>query len=161
MMKHFRAITLIETILYLALFGLIFTSIFQFVFNIQDGNQQALTLEILEKNRIFLSQHFKDSFTNSLQIDTNQSTFNDDNGVIRLNNGPEYKIYALDNGRLQYSESGTVNYVTPSDTNILSFYLTPLQHVDGTVVAVDINLVIETVGEVSDSVTLNSVYSIE
>lgn len=159
--KKLKAITLVETIIYLVLFGIIFTTIFQFVFTIQDGNKKSLSMDILEKNRIFISQHLQDSFTNSTEIDDTLSTFENDRGVLRLNHDAGYKLYNINDDRLQYSENGVNNYITPANTTLTRFYLTPLTEVDGTIVAIEISLTIETNTEYPDTVTLDSLYTIK
>lgn len=68
MVKNLRGITLIEVVLYLALFGMFFLVMVQFFFFIGDSNQLSGESMKIDRTMIYLSQHFEDTFKRGVAI---------------------------------------------------------------------------------------------
>lgn len=121
--KNFKGITLIEVVIYLALFGMFFLVMVQFFFFLGDSNQLSGESMKVDRAIIFLSQHFEDSFQNSEQIVTANTSFD------------------VNIGQLAISESGGGGvggnqFINPDfDTNTSSWAGTDTNVSDGWVIA--------------------------
>ena len=85
-MNKVKGMSLIETIIYLALFGLIFATITQFSLSIAEANRNAEYKNAIEKNIIFIDEVISKSFEQSDAIDVNNSFFEQTNGKLKLTN---------------------------------------------------------------------------
>ncbi|MEI7578474.1 MAG: hypothetical protein WCJ58_00365 [bacterium] len=138
--KKLKAITLVETIIYLALFAIIFTAIIQFVLSIQESNLKVNTDNTLAKQKIFITEHLEDSFRNTSGIDTAQSAFDSDQGRIYLTTSTIFKTYYLENNRLIFSANGQINPITPDTMNVTKFHLTKINDLQGIPRAIAVEL---------------------
>jgi len=104
-----KGFTLIETLVYLALFGAIFTSVISFVITVSGYNNSVEQRNEINIETLFINEHISDSFKKGTTIDTVNSTFNSDNGVLRINVSGGYVEYSIVNSRLNF-KSNLVNY---------------------------------------------------
>ena len=140
-MKKVKAFTIIETVIYLGIFAFIFIAVVQFYFTVARGNQLAGERNEIQKAIIFLDQHMKSSFESSVDVDTLNSTFNNDNGVLSLNTTSGYVEYSVSSNRILFDENGTFSdYVTTDDFIITKFYLEEIEDSDSIVVGVKLTL---------------------
>jgi Tfp pilus assembly protein PilV len=121
--KKIKGITLIEMLVYLAIFGMIFLTIIQFVLMIVSSNQRAEQRKEMERTTTFLLEHMNDSFSRSNTVDIGGSVFNSNNGRIRTTNGVVFYEYSLNNSRIQINSSGTTNFLTTADTAVTKFFV--------------------------------------
>lgn len=120
-MKRYKAITLLETIIYLALFAVIFVAIIQFYFMMARNNRVAQERVEMHKIILFVNQHFSESFEEASSIDLDNSVFHNDNGVLRILTDGEYLEYSLSSSRIIVDNNGDINYLTPESFGVLSF----------------------------------------
>jgi hypothetical protein len=128
---YFKAFTLIETTLYLALFNVIFLSVIGFTISITDSNRKAEYSNSIEKNAIFVSEHIQNTFSQSNSIDAVNTVYLQVNGKIRLITKNGYKEYSLSNGVLQVGNGSTTLPISDSKVNVTSFYIEPVSSVTG------------------------------
>ena len=122
--KKLKALSLVETVIYLALFGIVFTGIIDFSINVSQNFQAAEGLTQTEKTKIFIFEHFQDSFNSSLTIDTVNSIFNNDSGKLRITNKTGYLEYSILNNDLLFSVNGSANSsLTNSRVDVTRFFL--------------------------------------
>lgn len=121
-----KAVTLIEVLIYLALFAIIFTVVLGFAFNVDDINQFTKSNYNFDKQIIFLDQHMRDSFNKSVSIDSANSIFNVDGGKVVINTSNGAVSYRLDNSRLIYTKDSVDHIVSQVDVNVDSFYIEPV-----------------------------------
>ncbi len=137
--KKKKGITLIETLLYLSLFGMFFVTILEYVFAITEFNRFADQRNEIQKNVIYLDQHLKDSFVVADSIDTGQTTFSNNSGKLRLTTtGGAFYEYNIVNQRLQFNKNGTLFFLTKPEHIISRFNLEPVTNAEGTTVAVKV-----------------------
>lgn len=105
-------VTLVEVLVYLALFGLIFVSIIEFAISISQSNRVAGKRTEIEKSVITVTQHFSDTVPDGISIDDLNSVYDDDNGVLRVILDPGYVEYRIENGRVVVDRDGILNYLT-------------------------------------------------
>ena len=116
--KKLKGITAIESVIYLALFGLIFIAVMEFVITIRGNSQISMEKVNLEKVIIYLNNHISDSFINSTNIDDGNSIYANDGGKIRIVKATGYKEYSLNSGIFTYNDNGTVLNVLDPDYHI-------------------------------------------
>jgi competence protein ComGF len=104
-----RAFTLIETILYLALFNVIFVAVIGFTIALTQNNRMSEYRNAIDKDAILVSEHLQDTMSSANTIDSINSVYTQDNGKIRVNIVSGYREYYLDNGTLKVT-NGTQSY---------------------------------------------------
>lgn len=120
--KTFKALTLVEVVTYLAIFAFIFISIIEFVISVKQTNDTALDRSNIERALIFVMSHINDSFDQSNTIVVNESVFNSDNGILRLNSPTLILEYTLSNGQVRFRDNGVYYGVSDPEINVDKLY---------------------------------------
>jgi type II secretory pathway pseudopilin PulG len=139
------ALTLIEVIIYLALFAIIFSSIIQIVLSVSEANKNATQRIEVQRNSISFFNHIEKTFSKSNLIDRGASIFNQDQGRIRLTNQPNIYEYYLINGRIYYYENGAPYEMTNGQVYIEKFHLQEVVNNSNQITGVKIYLEIRSV----------------
>jgi len=116
--KKLKGTTLIEIVIYLGLFGFIFTTIILFFYAISEFNRNNKYTIDVEKQSIFVVEHLEESFKKANTIDQLNSQFDSDNGSLTLikSDGSTIK-YSISNNRV-LSTTTTTDYLTSADFTI-------------------------------------------
>ena len=118
MRNKFKGITLVESLIYLALFGVFFLTVMQFLFYLQNFTNNAESRLLLNQNSIFISEHLKETFKNAKSIDTINSQLDQDLGKIRIqNNDNTYVEYLVNQNRIDFKDN-LGNLIPLSQTKI-------------------------------------------
>ncbi len=136
MNKRIPAITLVETIIYLAIFGVVFGSILQFMITVNEQNYRAEFKTNLGKSVLHMTEHFNDSIDLATDIEIASSTFASDNGVLRLNYSGGTMRYSLNGGRLYFERNAEVFFLTPPRFAIDQFFLEEVHDDDANLIGV-------------------------
>jgi hypothetical protein len=110
MIIKYKGITIIESVVYLGVFAIIFVGMMQFFFMIGRSNQAVEDQVLIEKNILLITQHTNDSFVDGFSIDETSSTFDDDNGVLVINLdelGLSKITYSIENKKIQFENEST------------------------------------------------------
>jgi len=141
--KKYSAITLVETLVYIGVFGIIFVVIIQFLIMMSDNNR--LTQQRLETSRskLFLYEHLEKSFLDADTLSVQDTTFDNDSGVLTITDQSiaEELHYEIVNGSLIFAR-GSDSSIILTSTNIIvtKFYLEDILDVDLNVIGVDVLL---------------------
>lgn len=128
-----QAFTLIETILYLALFNIIFASVVGFTISLTQSNKVAEYRNALDKDSMFVSEHLYDTFSKANTIDSINTTFQNNQGKLRLNVEGTYVDYFIDASTLKVTYGGAATYdLTSNLASVTKFYLEPVVNKTGT-----------------------------
>lgn len=154
-MKKLKAITIFEVLVYLALFGIIFVAIVQFVIAVKDSNSMAEYRSELEKVNIYTMNHLNSSFSTANDISDADSVFSLDEGKIRLILTSKYVEYYLDEGVLYYNDNGTIHNISNPDYIYSKLNLERIENNDAELKGIRCNLVISSIKDptVSKDVT--------
>lgn len=126
-MENKKGFTLVEIIIYLALFALIFIMIIEFAIFIRQANSSASNATKLDNSSIFASQSISSYLNNISTIDLLNSSLEDDNGVLSfLTNTGQNLIIEINNARLRINNNGFVNFITPEGVQITRLRFTPI-----------------------------------
>lgn len=119
--KKQEGVTLSETLVYLAIFGMVFLGIFQFMFYVSENNQRADERNELQKSMILVDEHMIDSFERTVSIDEANSTFQNDSGVLRLTVNGSFVEYRIQNGRLVFIDGAATTAISSDMFNFTKF----------------------------------------
>lgn len=121
MRKNLRGFSLFETMLYLALFSVLATALFQFSWNIFTLGTQDRTDRHIFSDARFVAVRLDTLIRNATGIDAAASTFGGTNGVLVLEEpGSGTVTLALAQGNIVLTESGQSGVVLNSpDTRVI------------------------------------------
>jgi Tfp pilus assembly protein FimT len=159
--KRINGLTLIEILIYLALFAIIFSSIMQFTLSVAEANQTAEFKNEIERATIFVNEHLNLTFRSITQIDTNNSFFSQNDGKLKLTKLPASYTYSLTNGRLTFNNNGTSVYLTNPNVSVDQFYLERVLAPDSSIVGVRITMNIKAVKKPNLNKTIQTYYSLK
>lgn len=143
----FNGITLVESILYLALFAMIFVVIIQFSLSVSEGNRIAKDAANFELSTVSLSRHMQNTMKYVESIDDVNTVFENDNGhLYLLENGNTYE-YFLQNQQLYYSDNGVVSKISTNENNVSKLNIEKVQLSDGTVAGVRVTIRVESLND--------------
>lgn len=154
-----KAFTLIETILYLALFNVIFFAVITWAIALGQSNKIAEYKNALEKNSILVTEHLSDTFKKGVTVDPVNSIFDNADGKVRV---------TFTSGFLEYSRVGNVFTVTDGTTsygltdkfvNVTNFTVSPIIIPPSEIVGARISMTISGVKFPNLTKTLVSYYA--
>ena len=157
-MRKLKGITIAETLIYLALFGIIFISIVEFFITMRDNNRITLEKINLEKTTIYLTNHISDGFKNSLGIDEGNSIFSVDAGKIRILKTGKYVEYSLQNNSLIYSDNGTNLIILDPDYKVTRFFLEKILDDKNVLQGIRLEMTIVSIKNANDSKSIQTSY---
>jgi hypothetical protein len=140
-----KGLTMVEILIYIAIFGLFFSTLVGFLFTVADNNRKAGYRKDIIRNITLTTEHLIDTFKVSTSIDTANSTFNSNNGRISLNSPTNTYIYNISANRIQLDKSGQISYLTESKLKVERFYLEEVRAANGTAIGARMTLELSSV----------------
>lgn len=156
-----KAMTLVELVVYLALFGLIFLSIMQFVMATNQNNDTARGRNLMEKNTIFLLRHLEQSFSTVQSIDEVNSMFDVEQGKLILNTNQGNKEYQMSSGQLIYSFDGNQYDLIQPGFEATNFKIEKILNNDNQLVGVLITITMDSINILNVNKTISSSFLIK
>jgi hypothetical protein len=150
---NIKGMTLIEVVLYLAIFAMFFIVMINFFFFVQDSNQLSGETLKIDRSTILITQHFEDSFKQSDSVGINTIP-NIDNGTLELL-GDVDVTYSILDSRLQFDNSESTKPITRSDIQVTKFLLEEILDNSDTVIGVKITVGIRSASDT----TINSEFT--
>lgn len=145
--KRLSGSTLLEMIVYVALFGVIFISVVQFTITMSEYDQNAIYYNDIERSSVFLNQHLRQNFREAKAIKTQGSVFDNDNGQLVLTSVANIDItYRLNNGRIT-AHRNTELPLIPQTVRATQLRFTRVLNTDGELVGVEVEYDLESVKE--------------
>ena len=154
-----EGLTLVEIVLYLALFAIIFFTVMQFVLAVSENNRVAMARSKVERTHIFVLEHLQESFSEAESVNDVGSLFEDDSGVMVLNLESGSLRYSLVNDRIMFERGGVSVPLTAPDVVVSRFYLEEVLNAASSTVGVRITMEITTEEEDSTE-TIETAYTI-
>lgn len=154
-----KGVTLMEVLIYLAIFGVLFLTIVQFTLFVQENNSLAQQRNQIEKNVLFIDQNLQDTFYEA-NINEAQSLFEDDDGYILMQKDSEQIRIFLDQGDLKkQTPNGTfdLNY---SSLQVTRLYLEKITNTEDEIVGIKINLEIQSTDDDRNTSQLETLYKL-
>ena len=151
-----KGITLLETLLYIAIFSSILFVIIGFMLSTQEASLRNERRSNIHQTSQFVIQHFSDTFTKIREIDINSSVFNNDNGLLSYSYSDGNHKYSLINGKLVYDFTP----ITPSNIIITKFSIEPLYNRKNIISAVRVTYKMSSVGDTQVTSEFTNLYVI-
>lgn len=118
-----EGMTLVETVLYVALFAIISLSVLTFTWNITEYNQEAESRTMVQRSLIQVQEHIAEKMEVATAIDELSSVWGVDAGVLAITVSGAGANYQISDGRLTYSAGGSSIPISSSKIVITRFYL--------------------------------------
>lgn len=157
-MRKLKAITLVEATIYLALFGIMFIAIMQFVITMRDNNRLAIEKVDLERVVIFLTNHISDTTKNATSIDETNSIFAQNDGKLRIVKNEISYEYKLQNGSFTYTDNSTPIMILDPDYKVTRFYLEKIYNNQNTLLGTRLELTVESIKTTKNSKAIRTSY---
>lgn len=142
MIKTKKAITLVEILIYLALFGVVFTIIVQFYIGVTQTNKYAEDEIDISNDILFIQSHLASSEFEAVSINETESIMGDDIGSVRFTFDSGYVDYYLQNGNLLVDRDGNVTQLSNNTLTVNQFRIDPIR-IEGSIVSAIISLQLE------------------
>lgn len=149
--RKLKGLTLMETVLYVGLTASIMIIIVSFMLSTQESSQRTQSRVNIHQASSFAIQHIYYSMGKTLSINTEQSVFENDNGVLALNLDGGTKIYKLENSRVLYNSIP----ITPTNVVVRKMYLEPVLNRKDEVVAAKVTFEISSINKFSQTKIFN------
>lgn len=115
--------TLVEVLVYLGLFALVFVVFIRLFWYVTENNQRANYRIELTRSAVFVHEHLETAVASPNKIDKDSSVFDSDEGKLVLTDGLNTLEYILANGVLYVQSGGTAIAITSSRHTVEKFYL--------------------------------------
>ncbi len=138
MIKNFKAITLIETLVYIAIFGIFMSILIQFFLSVQINQDKVYKELELEMNQIFVTNHFNELLGDVFAFDSENELFFNEQETL------EYRVLEED---LVLQVGGETRILTNNRVSVKGIYFEEIRVLDGPVSAVRVNLSFEHSGD--------------
>ncbi|PIY16828.1 hypothetical protein COZ14_04925 [Candidatus Dojkabacteria bacterium CG_4_10_14_3_um_filter_Dojkabacteria_WS6_41_9] len=154
-----RAFTLIETLLYLALFNVIFFAVMTWAIALSQNNRDAEYKNAVEKNAILVSEHINDSFQKGLSVDSANSNFDSASSKVRILFDTGYFEYQSNGGVLTVTNETTTFALTDKFVNVTNFTVAPVIVQPNTIVGARITVTFVAEKFPTETKTIQSYYA--
>lgn len=138
--QKYKGITLIEVLVYLGLFALIFIGVVQFLIAVADNNTYSQNRIEVSRYKLYLFEHIEEGVEWASEIDGVNSTFSSDNGVLALKDTtivPDGLLtYSLNSGRIEVNRDGVVTPISPANMTVTKLRFEELQNNQGDIVGI-------------------------
>jgi|GEM_PF-5340724 len=122
-----KGMTLIEILIYLGLFAIIFSAAIEFSFVIGRQLQRHSQIQQVNGTVIFINNQINDTFLYSKQINTGNSTFDNVIGAVEVQSySNEISRYYVNNGTLFVNQDGVVSPLTDQNLEVKEFTVTQI-----------------------------------
>ena len=135
-----KAFTLVETILYLGLFNVIFFAVITLTISLSQNNSASEYKNAIEKNTMFVTEHLTDTFSKGLTVDSANSTFATNLGKVRVTSATGYMQYTVSNGKLTVTNGTNTYELTDKFVNVTMFQVDPVIVLPNTIVGAKIKV---------------------
>jgi type II secretory pathway pseudopilin PulG len=142
-LRNKKGVTLIETVLYLSLFSIVFLVIIQFFFATTDLNNNVAIRNQFERDTIFLDEHINQSFKDTISLNEINTVFGSSSGVLSLNTNSGLLEYYLEDDRIYVDRSGISNPLTGSGYVVTNFLLNRVEWEDNSLRGINITIDLE------------------
>lgn len=123
MIKKLKGMTLIETMIYIALYGVIFAAIVSFALTIAEMNKTAEQKNEIQRTIMFIDEHLSKSISKYKIVNDANSIFNNNNGVLNISNNTDTLIYSTNSNSLIVNRNNITNPLTNPNVKITKFFI--------------------------------------
>ena len=151
--------TLIETTVYLALFGVAFLLIVEFGLRMSEYQRLSLNRTEIQKAVIVINQEFLSSIDTANSIDAT-SEFDTNKGNLILNTDSGNVTFGVSNNKLIKTDSTEQINLTSDDQIVSNFIFSEILSDEGEIAGVSIDLTIQYAKNTNVSESLSTIYAL-
>lgn len=140
MINKSKGFTLIETLIYLALFMLVIIAIIDSISAISNSYKNVKELRAIESSAMTSLDRMVSEIRNAISVDTANTTFNSSPGQLTLVNGTSTKKFYVSNNRLMINEDGLIGPLTGSDIKVTSLIFRSIATTTASAVKIELSL---------------------
>jgi hypothetical protein len=137
----------VESVVYLGLFAIIFLVVMQYFFSISAQNEYAESSIETEKSVIFLSDHISNTFGEIHSIDASSSQFNLDDGLLVLFTDDTLTTtvsYEIESDRIRFTdEASQQSYISDRNNEVTQFLIEQILNSEDELVGVRVTTVFD------------------
>lgn len=143
--NRYQGMTLLEIVIYLAVFSLVFLSMIGFLFSFEDGIHNAQSRFQATTSEQFLTDHLTNSIRKADSVNLTTTVFENNNGVLQLHfndSAGDYETkYTLVNGTIYYTKvGGDPVAITPNSMNITKLFFIRINDENSKLVGTSIDI---------------------
>ncbi len=153
--------TLIEMIVYVALFGMIFATIVVFATTISNYNQDARDMTTTGKQILFIDEHLADSINKTSSINEDASVWKQDNGDLQLLGTIDTYRYVVENGSLVFYRNADRHLLTNPNIRVSRFFLEDVRDEENAIIGVRVEMRLFIKGNSDESLTRQALYMLK
>lgn len=151
MRNRLKGVTLIETMLYIGLFAIIMIIVLNFMLSTQEATLRTNRKSNIHQATEFVTQHINYSFEKAISINSTNSTFGNNQGVLELVFTEGSKQYSVLNSTLYFDGVP----ITPPTMSVDTFSLDPIYKGVETIIGIRTNIIIHLNDDTNISDTIN------
>lgn len=155
MQSRFKAFTLIELVLYLALFSTVILTMVQYFIFVSNKNVDARNRIELSRSVIFLRQHFTQSESEINSFVDGSSTYNSDTGTITFVTNAGNRSYRLLNNNILYNNGSSDIELLASGVTSSKLRFTKITNSANTTIGVHVYVTMTHINIVNDVETFD------
>ena len=130
-----KGLTLLETLVYVALFSIILFVIINFVLGTQESTRRNSQRSSVYQSAQFLKQHLDYSFQKVILVNEGGSVLNNDNGKLTLVFSDTSKSYTILNNRIYFNDIA----ITPKNISATKLHFEPIYSKKGVIMAIKVS----------------------
>ena len=155
MKNRLKGVTLVETMLYIALFAIIMVIVLNFMLSTQEATLRTNRRANIHQTTEFVAQHINYSFEKAISINSTNSTFGNNQGTLELVFTEGNKQYQVLNSRLYFDGVP----ITPPNMSVITFSLDPIYKDTETITGIRTGVLIHLNddADISDTINLLSI----
>jgi hypothetical protein len=126
MINKLKAITLTETVVYIAIFSIFMLTLMQFFISIQINQDKVYKELELEMNRIFVTNHFEEKIKNKFILDQQNSLIDEEIAEIVFLSENKTLSYKIITGNLILDNTNEIISITNNKAVVETFQVEPI-----------------------------------
>jgi len=142
MINKLKAITLTETVVYIAIFSIFMLTLMQFFISIQINQDKVYKELELEMNRIFVTNHFEEKIKNKFILDQQNSLIDEEIAEIVFLSENKTLSYKIITGNLILDNTNEIISITNNKAVVETFQVEPIINRTDNLSAIKISLTI-------------------
>lgn len=153
--------TLLEVLVYMALFGIIFSLVVGLLIQTRDQNRKAKDAINIEQNMIFIDGHLNMVFEEVESLDANNSSFDSDQSVVALNMKDGSHVEYFLNGQQLFIDRGTAMQLSNNRARVTRFRAERVLDADDNLIGVRISGTVTSVNDSGEYKMWENLYNIK
>ncbi|WKZ30835.1 MAG: type II secretion system protein [Candidatus Dojkabacteria bacterium] len=160
--KKYSGITLIEVLVYMALFGVVFALVVGVLIQTREQNRRARDSIKIEQNMMFIDEHINMVFNDVDSINAAGSVFDNDTGTLQLTlNDASTVEYERVGGTLNFTRDSTTSPLSNNAVTVSQFRIEQVLDEDSNLIGVRVSCEVNSQFDSDNSKSWSNLYYIQ